>query len=1105
MINTNRNKLKNNAIIKLILLLFLICFCVQTRASEQSNFIAKYYFTQGVLLETKSKYTDAISFFEKANSIYKNNAKWEKYILGNVEVGKCYRLIQDYKNAECFYSIAENLAIKKFNKSNIIFARIYGSKAILLCDMGDYNKSIVLAEESISINKKSLHSNDTLTAQVYNTIGTDYYYLGKYDKSLMYYNKSLLYAGSLVDSSKTLISECLSSIGCVYWVKGDYNLSATYLTKAIEIQLSSKNYPEDLAYSYNILATLYYQTGYFEQAVANYNKAENILLKNNFYDHSLLGNIYYSEASVNFHLQDYEKAVGYCMKALPILKKNYKKNARELYYLYYYLGKIYNYYGDKVKAPKLLNESIAINSKFKLPFDPYATFYLAKVYENLDEMSKADSLYKCTYNLNNLKSGNWDSTSYAQLCICYGIFSLKQCNFNKAESLLIEALNIQTKKSGISKSDLAVVQNSIGDLYLKKGQYDKSLKYFQSAITSVLRNFKPRSITDNPDLSRITADANLMYPLKGKARALQMKYLYVSSDTNDLSASLNTYTCAINAIEKLRLLFGNTESSTALLSNENDVYDGAIETAALLYKKTNNEKYFSQAFTFAEKSKSASLLNAVRSNDAMIAAKVPDELQDVERNLRKKANQYKYLINQESAEKQPSDIRITLWNAKLDTLQKQHDVLMNYISKNFPEYYNLGFNTNVLCDDSVKKRLNANEAFIEYVCTSDNIYAFALTRQTKKIISIKNDSNFINILTQYQNSISSTSSKNGGDHSIFITSATSLYSRLVEPFESIIKNKSLIIIPDEELYNVPFECLLTKDVAKESKFNSLPYLIKESAISYAGSATLLYSTKSTVTSNTDKLLAFAPSYESTGANADTSEVTRNLMKSITPLLGTKEEVDNIGQIMEGDVFEGNNATLQNFKSKSSGYDILHLAMHTMIDNEDPMNSKLVFGADNNSYGMLNTYELYSMKLDAKLAVLSACNTGKGKMLKGEGMLCLARGFMYAGCPSLVMTLWEINDRTGSKLMQNFYKYLSQGKSKDEALRLSKLDYLSTSDDMQANPYYWAGYINFGNHDPIISITGNNVKYRTYAIPAALLVIASASLFIFRKRRLFNKA
>jgi CHAT domain-containing protein len=703
-----------------------------------------------------------------------------------------------------------------------------------------------------------------------------------------------------------------------------------------------------------------------------------------------------------------------------------------------------------------------------------------------------------------LKSGNWDSISFAKFCVNYGNFAFEHGNYTKAEKLLNLALDLTQPKLGKYNLNTSVTLNALGNLYLKTKDYDKAVESYQSAISSTLKAFNSTSLYSNPALSEVTANVNLLNPLKGKAKALQMKYRYVSSDTSDLSASLNTYACAINAIEKLRLLYGNTESSTALSSNENDVYDGAVETAVLLYKKTNNEKYFSQAFTFAEKSKAASLLSAVRSNDAMVAAKVPTEIQDIERNLRKKANQYKYLITQESTEKQPSDTHINLWNAKLDTLQKQHEVLMNYISKNFPEYYNLGFNTNVLSCDSVKKKLNANEAFIEYVCTTDNIYAFAMTKQTRKIISIESDSTFQDNLAQYQNSISVNDSKSGGDHSNFITSASSLYSTLIKPFESIIKNKSLIIIPDEELYNVPFECLLTKDVDRESKFNSLPYLIRESAISYAGSATLLYGTKSTVTSNTDKLLAFAPSYESTGNISDTSEATRSLMKSITPLLGTKEEVKNIGEIMGGDVYEGKNATLQNFKSNYSGYDILHLAMHTMIDDEDPMNSKLVFGADKNSNGVLNTYELYSMKLDAKLAVLSACNTGKGKMLKGEGMLCLARGFLYAGCPSLVMTLWEINDRTGSKLMQNFYTYLSQGKSKDEALRLSKLDYLSISDDLQANPYYWAGYINFGNHEPIISITDKDVKHKSYAIPAALLIFAAASLFFLKKRKLFSR-
>ena len=1098
-----RNRIKIRCIIDALLVLILFSISAMAMATDQSEVAAKFCFTKGSELEVQSKYGQAITYFEKSAAFYKIQNNLREYITALTEIGKCYRLKQDYKNASAFFSKAEKLAFEKFQRSDIIFAFIYESKSAMLCETGDYTNAISLAEKSVSIILNAYSKNDLLLASNYFYLGNDYYYLGKYDKSLAYYNKSLLLASLTKGNTEGLIPECLSCIGCIYWVKGDYALSAKYLNKALEIQSASDDNPEEIAYTYNILATLFHQTGDYEKAMQYFHKAEFVLIENNFTDYSLLGKIYFNIATLYNLDKDFSNSINYCLRALPILRKNVKLNVRDIYHVYYILGKGYSALGNTSMAARYFNESIVINTKYKLPFDPFSSYYLAIAYENLGMKEKADSLYNFTYEHNNLETGNWDSISFAKFCSNYGVFCTDHEKYKKAEELLTKSLKLIQPKIGKYNRNTSMVYDALGNLFLKTKKYDKAIAVYQSAISSMIKNFKANNVYDNPSVAQIIANINLLNPLNGKANSLRLKYLNVSSDTADLSASFKTYACAITAIEKLKSLYGNSESTTALSDNENDVYDGAVETAALLYNLTGNANYFSQSFKYAEKSKSATLLSAIRNSDAMIAAKVPSGIQNIERNLRKEANQYKYYINQECTNSQPNDARIALWNAKLDTIQHQHDALIKYVGKNYPDYYNLSYNFKVTSSDSVKKNLKTDEAFIEYVCTAGNIYAFAITQSSEEIISIKIDSNLLNSLTQYQTSINTNDSKYGGSHSNFITSAASLYSILLKPIERTITNKSLIIIPDEILYNVPFECMLTKDVPGDSKFNSLPYLIRKSAISYAGSATLLYELNPAISSNTDKLLAFAPSYEYDGIINDTSETTRNLLNSIAPLPGVKEEVNEIGSIMGGDIFEGKNATLENFKSNYSEYDILHLAMHTWIDDADPMNSKLVFGADNNSSGLLNTYELYSMKLNAKLAVLSACNTGKGKLQKGEGMLCLARGFMYAGCPSLVMTLWEINDHTGSKLMKNFYKYLSEGKSKDEALRLSKLDYISTADDLQANPYYWAGYINFGNHEPVITLTSKDSKYQSYAIPAALLVFAAASLFFLKKKKLVS--
>ncbi len=129
-----------------------------------------------------------------------------------------------------------------------------------------------------------------------------------------------------------------------------------------------------------------------------------------------------------------------------------------------------------------------------------------------------------------------------------------------------------------------------------------------------------------------------------------------------------------------------------------------------------------------------------------------------------------------------------------------------------------------------------------------------------------------------------------------------------------------------------------------------------------------------------------------------------------------------------------------------------------------------------------------------MAVLSSCSSGFGKMHRGEGMMSLARGFYYAGCPSVVMTLWQVSDKSSSELMTDFYKYLKKGKSKQEAMRLAKIDYLDSSDDLTSNPYFWSGFVVLGDSSPIYKKSG-----MVYWVCILALFIALLVFFQYKKR------
>ena len=200
--------------------------------------------------------------------------------------------------------------------------------------------------------------------------------------------------------------------------------------------------------------------------------------------------------------------------------------------------------------------------------------------------------------------------------------------------------------------------------------------------------------------------------------------------------------------------------------------------------------------------------------------------------------------------------------------------------------------------------------------------------------------------------------------------------------------------------------------------------------------------------------------------------------------------------MGGDAWLGSDASESNFKKQAGQYAIIHLASHAMVDDGHPQYSKILFAADPDSLedGALEVSELFNLSLPAELVVLSACETGIGRLQKGEGIVSLARGMAYAGAKSVVTTLWPVNDAATSDIMQNFYESLNQKNSKSEALRLAKLAYIESGDHLSAQPFYWAAFIPIGDMRPLPS------KNHHWIWGLIALGIGASGLMYYRRKR-----
>ncbi len=199
--------------------------------------------------------------------------------------------------------------------------------------------------------------------------------------------------------------------------------------------------------------------------------------------------------------------------------------------------------------------------------------------------------------------------------------------------------------------------------------------------------------------------------------------------------------------------------------------------------------------------------------------------------------------------------------------------------------------------------------------------------------------------------------------------------------------------------------------------------------------------------------------------------TRQTREVLQPLPAARKEVEALEALYKGCFALDSLASERLFYERVKEYGIIHLGMHGLLDENRPILSSLALTENGDSLydNFLQAHEISKMELNSDLVVLSACETGYGRFETGNGIASLARAFMYAGVPSLVVSLWQVNDMSTSIIMQNFYKHLAHGKTKSAALRQAKLDYLTQADGLAAHPAFWSPFILIGDDDTPVKI------------------------------------
>ncbi len=853
---------------------------------------------------------------------------------------------------------------------------------------------------------------------------------------------------------------------------GNFDEAEKYLQSILNIDDSlSTRYKVAV---YNQQGLILKDIGRYSDALANFERAESICINEIGEDYSLLSLIYNNMAIIYKINNDYEKALEYYNVALNSLKDSdlsFKKKMYESSKIYHNIGNVYKHLKEFKKSIESFELSMNIKRKYNFRGLENVYFNLAKTYELVGEYNIAESYY--------LKSivewkSKGDSKNIHKSAGVYNNYSnllLKSGRTEKAFEFLNTSHRIYMDSYGQRHPFTSSSFLSIGDFYFQTDNTKVALENYQKSIISNTKTFDNSNIFSLPQLEDVIADIQFLKSLNKKSKAL---YKY-SMEVNDieqqirvLKACINTSELSLRHINNIRRGYMSQSSKLNITEDEKTCYFQAIEASLGLFEITKNETYKIQAYAYTQKSKASLLREEILQNKAF-AAILPDSIRQKKLDVETSIYSYKKLIFDENQEKNPEKEKINRWSLSLFKLNNEYEDLITKIRKNYADYDRLTSKTEIISLENLQKRLEKDETIVEYSLSplsgacNRKLFIFVVTKDQLSYFKNDLDSSFtadINQVREQMNKHEAYAS-NLQEYNKLNKQLHQLYLQLIQPVEKYFKGSNIFVVPDEEIAYLSFDAL-EKQYSEQTSINyaAVPYLIYDYCFSYAYASSLLFQD---VPEKYKKefVYAFAPNYS--------GEIISSTRLQFGKLENTEKEIKSILTWFDGKALVGREANEEFFKTISDQGGIFHFAMHASAERDNPDFSFLAITQEdeNEEDGMFYNYEIAMMNMKATMVVLSGCNTGDGVISSGEGVMSLTRNFILAGVPSIVHSLWEVQDETSVVIMDKFYKYLSEGLPKNEALRQAKLDYIQGVSPAMVNPYFWSGYIQSGNPAPVV--------------------------------------
>lgn len=919
--------------------------------------------------------------------------------------------------------------------------------------------------------KLALEINDkTILATSLVRIGNVHERTGQYKEARENYKNALAAGAGAKD--KTVITWALIGIGNGYSRQGDYAQATSHYQRALKVS-------ESLGHRIGIGATLmnigvmYARQGSYDEALAYYQRS--LKIAEEVGDKTRTAVTLINIGGVHTRQGSYAEAFQCIQRALKMREELGDKRGiavasndlGDVYEAQGFYGKAIQYYQRALK----MREEIADKRGIAVTLSN-----IGGVYVKQGSYGEAVNCYQRALRLmEELGYKIGIARTLSHIGNAYG----RRGSYAEALEYHKRALEISSEIN--AKSAMGEVLNSIGTTYLKLHKYPEAIELLHRALVLGQETKVPEIIWE------------ARHGLAGGFEKLA-----------NPTEALKHYKSAIEEIEKVRARATFEEGKAEFLASKFSAYEDLIRLLCQLDVENPGTGYDRQAFEYVERAKARALL------ESLLEARLDLSLQvDAGLKQKEKGIFHKIAAVQSKLQKSVPDSERKKLFDELDNLEEEHNTLKAEMRRANPRYAQMLYPEPLNLERIRSALLDQETALLEYLLGRDHAFAFLVTSDGLFVRKLEASQDLYDRIDDYIKLLSSGSSKQFAG----AVAGKRLYRDLVSPIAEYIPKsvKRLIVMPDGKLYYLPFEALLRETSSGPR------YMIEDYRIAYAPSATVLADLLSQVrprqSERKGEILAFAdPVYrlaaKEVGEEDTIAEETGKSFHldrgfSLPPLPFTSEEIKNIRRYSVGrsDFYQNEYAKEEAIKnSPLEDFQIIHFAVHGLLDDRVPARSALVLTLDNDPAedGILQAREVCNLKLAAELAVLSACQTGRGRLITGEGVVGLTRTFLYAGARSVLVSLWNINDQATARFMDGFYKYLSRGETKEESLRQAKLEMI---DSGYSHPRYWAAFVLIGDYATVVKLTPQSVfRDFTLYLPLALPLLLALAFFIWSRQR-----